>query len=149
MDHSTRADLILILHFLYVLCVIVPVPLIALGGWLGWRFVRNLWLRLAHLFMIGIVAVQAMFGIACPLTVWEAELRWQAGESVDERPFMVRVVYDLLFYEVDPAVMQWVHIGFAALIIGLWIAVPPRWPRSEPGAGDRQDAVTPRDDHAE
>lgn len=50
------ADLILYLHFSYVLFILVGLLLTYVGGWLRWSFVRNFWFRIAHIAAIAIVA---------------------------------------------------------------------------------------------
>ena len=66
------ADLILIAHGAVVLFIVAGLPAIWIGASCGWRWVRNFWFRVAHLAAIVFVAAEALLGIACPLTVWEA-----------------------------------------------------------------------------
>ena len=74
------ADLIAGVHFAYVAYVVLGLILIALGGLLSWRWVRNPWFRWSHFLMIGVVVVEAGFGITCPLTTWEKACRLEAGQ---------------------------------------------------------------------
>lgn len=75
------ADAILALHLGIVLFVVGLLPLVLLGGALGWRWVRHFGLRLTHLALMVFIAAQAWLGQLCPLTVWEQDLRRLAGQS--------------------------------------------------------------------
>ena len=75
------ADAILVVHALFVLFVICGLFLTMAGGVLGWRWVRNGWFRGFHLAGIGVVVLQSWFGMFCPLTTWEHELRLAAGRA--------------------------------------------------------------------
>lgn len=69
------ADIVLIIHFLYVLFVVGSLPIIWVGAWLKLMFVRNPWFRYLHLVAILFVVAESLLGIACPLTLWENSLR--------------------------------------------------------------------------
>lgn len=69
------ADLVLIIHFLYVLFVVGSLPVIWLGAWLRLTFVRNPWFRYLHLAAILFVVAESLLGVVCPLTAWENTLR--------------------------------------------------------------------------
>lgn len=119
---SSTADLVLYLHFAYVAAVVLPVPLIALGGRLGWRWVRHRGLRITHLAMMGVVFAEAALGVACPLTWLEAALR---GEVADGRGFLSYWVSRILFHELHPLIFVAGYCAFFALIAALWMLVPP------------------------
>ncbi|HAR43713.1 MAG TPA: DUF2784 domain-containing protein [Bdellovibrionales bacterium] len=119
------ADVILVFHFLFVLGVVLPVPLIALGGWRGWRWVRNRFFRRVHLAMISIVVFETLVGMFCPLTEWEQQLRAASGRESYEGSFIQYWVSRLLFYEFEPWLFTMIYIGFGLLIAWLYIKVPP------------------------
>jgi len=85
---SFIADLILLIHFSYVLFVVLGLVVIWLGFFLHWAFVRNFWFRLVHLLAIGYVVAEALGGVICPLTIWENQLRVKAGGGVYQGTFM-------------------------------------------------------------
>lgn len=124
------ADAILIFHFLFVLGVIIPVPLIILGGIFRWGWVRNRWFRGVHLGMIGIVVIQAVLGIICPLTIWETDLRRAAGEQGYEHSFVAHWVSQGLYYDFPLWVFTVTYCAFGALVIALLFLVPPRWKKA-------------------
>jgi hypothetical protein len=119
---SWLADLVLIVHFLFVAFVVGGLALIWIGAAAGWGWVRNFWFRIAHLAAIAFVAGEALLGIWCPLTVWEAQLR---GAGV-EKSFVAGWVHRVLFYDFPERVFTIVYVLFAfAVAATLWL-VPPR-----------------------
>ncbi|MBS1215434.1 MAG: hypothetical protein H6R20_408 [Proteobacteria bacterium] len=127
------ADTILVVHFGFVLFVVVGFALIAAGGFTGWAWVRNRSFRLAHLAAILFVAAESVAGIACPLTVWEDALR--RAESGGPS-FVGRWVGRLLYYDFPEWVFAVAYVLFAAAVLAAWRFVPPS-PRqpSARGAG--------------
>lgn len=115
----------LILHFLFVLGIVIPVPLILIGAKKNWHWIRNPRLRHIHGLMIGIVALESVFGIVCPLTTWEQVLRERAGQFQYSESFIAHWVGRILFYQFEPWVFTLVYIAFGALIVGLYYWVPP------------------------
>lgn len=137
--YRIAADVVVIVHMLYVLVVVFGLPLIWLGIALGHQWVRNIWLRGIHLAMILIVVGEAWAGITCPLTTWEHTLREWAGQESYRGAFVANLVHDLLFYEAEPWVFTLIYTVFGLLVIGSFLAAPPRRSRSAPG-----DAVQPQ-----
>lgn len=122
------ADLILVVHFLFVLFVVGALAATWLGAWRGWGFARNPWFRLAHLAAVLFVAGQALVGAICPLTLWEDALR---GRDT-ERGFIARWVQAVLYYDWPPWVFTMLYVGFALLVVATFVWLPPRFRR---GAG--------------
>jgi Protein of Unknown function (DUF2784) len=127
MAYDLLADLVVALHLAYVSYVIVGQAAILLGWALKWNWIRNPWFRLSHLAAIVIVATEALLHISCPLTVWEDQLRTLAGHSVEQGSFIGRFLDDLMFYDVEPAVLTGIYVGFALLVLLTLLLVPPRW----------------------
>jgi hypothetical protein len=127
MSPATLADCILIFHALFVAVVVLSVPLIALGGLCGWQWVRNPWFRFGHLAMIAFVAGESLVGMACPLTVWENQLRISASEQgYGNEDFIAAWLSRLIFYHFPPWVFTVAYVGFALLVAGLFYFVPVR-----------------------
>lgn len=117
------ADLILAIHFAFVLFVVGGLALIWIGFAAGWRWVRNLWFRVAHLAAITFVAGEALLGIACPLTLWEDALRGTA----EEKSFIARWVHRVMYYTAPEWVFTVLYVGFALLVAAtLWFVPPQR-----------------------
>jgi hypothetical protein len=121
MAYDTLADVLVAVHVAYVSFVVLGQLAIVLGAWRHWAWVRNPWFRLGHLTAIVIVALEAVFGIACPLTVWEDRFRQRAGQQVTEGSFIGRWLHHLIFYNFPPWVFTAVYVGFALLVlVSLW-----------------------------
>jgi hypothetical protein len=118
------ADLILVVHFCFVLFVVGGLFLIWLGAARDWRWVRNFWFRIAHLVAIAFVAGESLVGLACPLTVWEDALRGGAGEA----GFIQRWVGRLLYYDFPEWVFIAAYLLFALAVVITFIRVRPERP---------------------
>ena len=116
------ADLILIVHFAFVVFVVGGLALIWIGAICGWRWVRDYWFRIAHLAAICFVAIEALIGMVCPLTEWEDTLR---GASV-EQSFIARWVHRLLFYNFPEWMFTTAYVLFALVVVVTYWLLPPR-----------------------
>jgi hypothetical protein len=123
------ADLVLMVHFGFVLFVVAGLVLIWVGWGLGWSFVRCFYFRAAHLLAMGIVLAEALGGMTCPLTTWEAQLRWRAGEGQRYAgSFVQHWVHRVMFFEAGESTFTIIYLIFFALILAsLWV-VKPNWP---------------------
>lgn len=123
------ADAILVVHFAFVTFVVGGLATIWLGAALGWRWVRNLAFRVAHLVAICFVAAEALVGVMCPLTVWEDALRGRASD----KGFIARWIHGVMFYELPGWVFTIAYIGFAAVVaLTFWLLPPIKHRRLEP-----------------
>ncbi|HXF66811.1 MAG TPA: DUF2784 domain-containing protein [Burkholderiales bacterium] len=121
------ADIVLVVHFAFVAFVVGGLASIWLGAAAGWRWVRNFWFRAAHLGAITFVAAEAILGIWCPLTVWEARLRGAAAE----KSFLAQWIHRILYYDWPEWVFTFLHVGFALAVAATWWLVPPQSPRKK------------------
>ena len=120
---AVLADIVLVAHFAFVLFVVGGLGAIWVGACLGWGWIRNFWFRVVHLCAIIFVAAEAIAGIWCPLTIWEAELR---GLRAD-KSFIAQWIHRLLFYDFPPWVFTTVYAGFALLVAAtIWLVPPQR-----------------------
>ena len=126
--YQVFADLVVALHAGYVSFVVLGVPVILIGAWRGWRFVRNFWFRVIHLGMIGVVALEAVIGMVCPLTVWENQLRRAAGQSAEQGSFVGRWAHRLIFVDLSPTTLMVCYCLFAAVVIVMFLMIRPRRP---------------------
>jgi hypothetical protein len=116
------ADLILGLHCAYLLFVVGGLALIWVGAWRGWRWVRSVPFRVAHLAAIGLVAVEALIGLACPLTVLED---WLRASVETPAGFAQRWLQALLYWDFPAWVFTASYLAFAVLVGLTYIAFPP------------------------
>ncbi|HEX7926000.1 MAG TPA: DUF2784 domain-containing protein [bacterium] len=125
MSANALADVIVVAHFLYAAFVVAGFLAIIVGGTAGWPWVRNRVFRWAHGLAMGFVGVEAVIGMACPLTVWEAQLRQRAGTSAEDGEFIARWASKLLFYNAPPWVFSAGYIALTLLVFVLWHWVRP------------------------
>lgn len=125
------ADLLVVLHALYVGFVVFGLVVVWVGVWWGWRWVRNFWFRIIHLGAIGLVAVEAIFGWACPLTLWENQLREQGGQAGYAGDFLVYWAYRLLYWDAPQEFFWTLHLVFFVVVVATFCLVPPNWPTSK------------------
>ena len=119
--NTPLADLVLIAHFAFVLFVVGGLALIWIGAAAGWQWVRNLWFRVAHLAAIVFVAGEAIAGVWCPLTLWEAQLRGAQAE----KSFVAQWIHRVLFYEFPEWVFTAAYVLFALVVALSWRLVRP------------------------
>ena len=130
MSYAFWADVISLVHGALVGFVVLGQLAIVVGVIRRWGWVRNFWFRLAHLLLIGYVGLEAVFHIACPLTEWELDLRKLAGQAVTGEGFVGRCINALLINNTfDEWVYDYLHIGFALVVLATFALAPPRLPR--------------------
>lgn len=118
------ADIVLIIHFMFVLFVVGSLPLIWIGAWMHLKFVRNPLFRLTHLAAILFVVTESLAGSLCPLTRWEYELR---GIEAD-RSFIQYWLHQILYYDSPESVLTASYVIFALLVAITFKLVPPDMP---------------------
>lgn len=119
------ADALLTLHVAIVVFVVGLLPLVLVGGALGWRWVRHRGLRLSHLGLIVFIAIQAWLGQLCPLTVWEQSLRRTAGQGSYRESFIEHWLSRLLYWEAPWWVFLATYTAFACVVALAWWWVRP------------------------
>ncbi|MFB3083080.1 MAG: DUF2784 domain-containing protein [Gammaproteobacteria bacterium] len=114
------ADTILIIHFTFVVFVVIGFMLILIGLFARWSWVQNPMFRIAHLVAVGFVVLQAWLGRLCPLTIWENELRRRAGQLEYTETFVEHWLRDILFYQAEPWVFTTIYTCFGTLVVFVW-----------------------------
>lgn len=127
MSHNqVLADAILVLHGLIVLFNIGALPVIWIGHFRKWHFVRNPYFRWAHLLLLGFVVAETILNTTCPLTVLEDTLRVGPGpESAHPTGFVARWVERLIFWDAPQAVFVVAYGLFFALVVFTFFRVKP------------------------
>ena len=120
------ADLVLIVHTLYVAFVVFGLALIWYGRFCSWQWVRNPWFRTAHLAAIGVVVAQSWLGVDCPLTTLENSLRARAGDPTYETGFIAHWLHALLYYDAPPWAFTLGYTLFGLAVILSLVFVRPR-----------------------
>jgi hypothetical protein len=127
------ADFVVVFHAIYFSFVVFGLVLILLGIALRWGWVRNFWFRVVHLALIGIVVLEALIGMTCPLTDWEKRLRAMAGEESYTGDFIGHWAHRLIFYDFEPWVFTVLQIAFGLAVLAAFVLAPPRWPGRKRG----------------
>ena len=132
--YRVLADLVVVLHALYVAFVTVGLVAILAGVALRWHWVRNFWFRIAHLTAIGIVCAEAIVGIVCPLTELENSLRAKAGQTGYTGDFIGYWVHELIFFDAPWWVFTACYVAFGLLVAATFLLAPPCRPGRQRGA---------------
>src|SRR5258706_7296390 len=88
------ASTVLALHLAVIASNIAGLVAIPLGAALHWRWVRVRWWRALHVASWAVVAVQALLGRACFLTLWQDRLTGAGRQP----PLIERWVNGLIYW---------------------------------------------------
>ena len=117
------ANTVLVFHLLVVLFIVGGLFAIWAGAWLDLGWIRNRVFRFAHLLAIGIVAMLAVLGIPCPLTVIED---WLRTGHAGPQGFIQRWVSYWLYYDLPGWVFVTAYAVFLLFVVITWFRIPPR-----------------------
>jgi hypothetical protein len=123
----TLANLIVVVHAVYVAFVVFGLLAILVGAARGWKWVRNPIFRVAHISAIGFVVAEALIGMDCPLTVWEERLRRMAGQKSYSGDFLAYWAHRLMFFEGPTWVVTLAQCVFGGAVLAAFLFAPPRW----------------------
>lgn len=129
MTPAQLADIVLVAHALFIVFVLGAFVFTVIGGYRGWDWTRNPWVRFAHLAAIGIVVAQSWFDIICPLTVLEMRLRAGGGLETYEGSFIQHWLHRILYIDAPAWVFIVAYSAFGLLVLWAWIRFPPHWRR--------------------
>ncbi len=119
---SGLADVVLLVHALFVAFVVGGLAVIWIGALRSWQIVHNFHFRVLHMAAILFVCAEALIGVACPLTVWEDQLRGRAAES----GFIARWLHRILYYDFPEWVFLTLYILFTLAVAASFLLIPPR-----------------------
>jgi uncharacterized protein DUF2784 len=134
--YDALADLVVTIHAAYIGFVVLGFMAIVLGSAMGWRWVRNLYFRMAHIAAILLVCLEALVGVSCPLTTLENRLRVLGRGRPYSGAFVGHLLDRLVFYNFPQWLFTMVYLLFGALVLLAFILVPPRldgWTKSLQG----------------
>lgn len=126
--YTILADLVLIIHTLYVLFIIGGLLVVVAGGIFGWAWIRNFWFRAIHLIAIASVVLLSWLQIICPLTAIEAQFRLKAVQPAYEKTFIAHWLHEILFYDAPGWVFSVGYTAFGLLVAITWIYITPDLP---------------------
>ena len=131
--YAALADAVLALHAAIVLFVVLGLPWVWLGWQRRWPGTRSRGWRSAHLWAIGVVALQAWLGRLCPLTTLELALRALAGQAVYGESFMAHWVGRLLYWDAPTWAFTLAYTAFGLAVLATWRRLPPDARAPRPG----------------
>ena len=115
--------LVLAVHVVVIACNGLGLIAIPLGAALGWRWVRVLWWRALHVLSWAMVAIQALLGRACFLTIWQDRLTGAAGQP----PLIQRLVERVIYWPLPIWAFSAIYGAmFASVVALLWLVKPTR-----------------------
>ena len=121
------ADLVVGLHVGYVAYVLLGQLAIIGASACKAHWGRNPLFRYSHLTFMAIVALEAVMGWRCPLTIWEEQLRALGGESVSGETFLGRLLHNVLFIDGMPEVFfTTLYIAMFVVVVQALVMYPPR-----------------------
>ncbi len=103
MVYRVLADAVMMAHFGFLL-------FLALGGFLAWRY---RWVLVPHVAAVGWAALSVV-GMDCPLTAWEDDLRWLAGEQGLPHGFIDTYLTGVVYPREDVPALQLLVAGLVA-----------------------------------
>ena len=118
---TVLAGLVLAAHLAVIAFNLFGLVAIPLGAWRGWRFVRLRWWRLAHLASLAAVALQALLGRACFLTIWQGDLAGGGGEE----PLIARWINRAIYWPLPLWAFTAAYVAVFVYVLALWWRVPP------------------------
>jgi len=124
---QTLATFVLAVHLAIIAFNVFGLVVVPLGRWAGWSFVRGFWWRLAHLGSLTVVALQAILGQSCFLTLWQASLEARA-DAGEPPPLIATWVNAILFWPLPLWVFGLAYVAVFLYALWLWRWVPPRRP---------------------
>ncbi|MFZ9314684.1 MAG: DUF2784 family protein [Burkholderiaceae bacterium] len=122
MHTELLASLVLGLHLVLAVAIVAGLILIPVGGYFGWCWILNRRLRLLHAGLMCFVALEALLGLTCPLTVMEYALR--GGEAPEY--FIASLLHDVLYWNLPAEIFLVAYLASATWVIILWWKVPPK-----------------------
>ena len=123
--YSVIADVILVIHFVFIAFVLGGEACIVIGYFRSWQWVRCLMFRVCHILAIGVVVAQAWANQMCPLTLWENALRVRAGGPPYAETFVQHWVGRLVYYDAPQWFFTAMYSLFGLVVFFSWVWVRP------------------------
>jgi hypothetical protein len=125
MSDRILADIIMVIHFLWIIFMLIGFVLTVRAFWKPAFFDRWVF-RTIHLAGILFVAAWELLGKYCPLTLWENALRRKYDPDTNyPGSFIIGHLEDLIYPDVSPLVVMIPTIFIALFILIVFITRPP------------------------
>ncbi len=115
------ADFVLAAHFCIVFYVTFWLVVLPIGYLSNWSWTRNRKMRLIHASLVGFVTLEAIFGIACPLTQIERYLR-----NIDlSQTFISYWISQLIYWDLPTYFFTVLYLSSSLWSLLFWVIHPP------------------------
>ena len=122
MASDQLAAVVLAAHLVVIGFNVFGLVAIPLGAWRGWDWVRIGWWRWLHVGALAVVAVQAVAGRACFLTIWQDDL----DGGAETTPLIARWINSLVYWDLPLWVFTAAYVLVFAYVLALLWLVPVR-----------------------
>jgi hypothetical protein len=123
--YSILADVVLAIHFCFVVFVVGGQLLIFIGWMRRWSWTRKVLFRVLHVGAILYVVMESWVGAVCPLTSLENALRARIGDETYQMTFIGTWLQRLLFYDAPTWVFTLVYTLFGGFVLVMLVVYPP------------------------
>ena len=115
------ADVVLISHFCVVFYVTFGLLILPIGYMFNWIWTRHRKMRLIHASFVGFITLEAVLGIACPLTQIEIYLR-----NIDfSQSFVSYWITELIYWDLPKAFFIILYLSCSSWSLLFWVIHPP------------------------
>ena len=115
------ADVVLISHFCVVFYVTFGLLILPIGYIFNWIWTRHRKMRLIHASFVGFITLEAVLGIACPLTQIEIYLR-----NIDlSQSFVSYWITELIYWDLPKAFFIILYLSCSSWSLLFWVIHPP------------------------
>jgi hypothetical protein len=126
MAYRLLADLIVAVHFLWILFMFLGF-ILTLLGFFNRQFFERWIFRLSHLIGIAYVSALVAIGKYCPLTVWENSLRAKYDPSLTyPGSFIAHYIEKFVYPDINPFLIQGITAFIAVFTLVVFIIKPPK-----------------------
>ena len=126
MLYRILADIIVIMHFMWILFMLVGF-ILTLCGFFRKRFFDRWLFRTLHLLGIAYVSLLATMGKYCPLTLWENILRLKYDPDLTyPGSFMIHYAEKLVYPDINPLIIRIPTTFIAVFTVVVFIIRPPK-----------------------
>jgi len=115
------SDVLLLIHFGLAAVISAGFFIIPLGYKLGWNWIKKRNLRILHLSLIGVITIETILGLACPLTVLENMFR----DVEYSMSFMSYWIAQILYWDLPRQVFVMLYLLCFGWVLILWKICPP------------------------
>ena len=122
---SLLADFVLIIHCCIVFFVVFGLVALPIGYLNNYSWTRNAKLRVAHIFLMGFITLEAVLGITCPLTIVENTLR----QIEYQQSFVAYWISQLIYWDLPPFLFVILYSFSFVFTLVFWRAHPPKTPK--------------------